>query len=421
MAYMARLFFTLLFLLGMKVLHINTALGGGAGIAALRHCEAMRAAGIDSKLLTLDSFDREGCLSYSLTQKQKENNKRKLFFLHKLTRLIVKRVAWHWATFDFDLSQIKEVQEADVVYIHWVNDFLSYKAIDYLLKTKKRVVWYMHDMWPITGGCHYSFDCRGYEKNCSHCPQMKALKFLASNQLKRKVKEWSGYENFYLSAPSHWLCDCIKKSTLFRGNKVFCCPNVINTTIFKPQDKNEVRKKFGLPLNKKLILFSAMGVKNPYKGTEYLVEALSNIHDENSEFVVLGRATNDDFPIIIRNRVHAIGFVSGQEEMANLYSSADLLIITSMADNFPNVVIEAMACGVPAVGFATGGIKDQIKHLWNGYIVEPRDVAGLVKGINWIFSNSNYQQLSVNARKYVIENCSYDMVLKNHSELLNGL
>ena len=421
MAFLARLFFTLLFLLGMKVLHINTALGGGAGIAALRHCEAMRAAGIDSKLLTLDSFDREECLSYSLTQKQKENNKRKLFFLHKFTRLIVKRVAWHWATFDFDLSQINEVQEADVVYIHWVNDFLSYKAIDYLLKTKKRVVWYMHDMWPITGGCHYSFDCRGYEKNCSHCPQMKALKFLASNQLKRKVKEWSGYENFYLSAPSHWLCDCIKKSTLFRGNKVFCCPNVINTTIFKPQDKNEVRKKFGLPLNKKLILFSAMGVKNPYKGTEYLVEALSNIHDENSEFVVLGRATNDDFPIIIRNRVHVIGFVSGQEEMANLYSSADLLVITSMADNFPNVVIEAMACGVPAVGFATGGIKDQIKHLWNGYIVEPRDVAGLVKGINWISSNSNYQQLSVNARKYVIENCSYDVVLKNHSELLNGL
>lgn len=405
----------------MKVLHINTALGGGAGIAALRHCEAMRAAGIDSKLLTLDSFDREECLSYSLTQKQKENNKRKLFFLHKFNRLIVKRVAWHWATFDFDLSQINEVQEADVVYIHWVNDFLSYKAIDYLLKTKKRVVWYMHDMWPITGGCHYSFDCRGYENNCSHCPQMKALKFLASNQLKRKVKEWSGYENFYLSAPSHWLCDCIKKSTLFRGNKVFCCPNVINTTIFKPQDKNEVRKKFGLPLNKKLILFSAMGVKNPYKGTEYLVEALSNIHDENSEFVVLGRATNDDFPIIIRNRVHVIGFVSGQEEMANLYSSADLLVITSMADNFPNVVIEAMACGVPAVGFATGGIKDQIKHLWNGYIVEPRDVSGLVKGINWISSNSNYQQLSVNARKYVIENCSYDVVLKNHSELLNGL
>ena len=92
-----------------------------------------------------------------------------------------------------------------------------------------------------------------------------------------------------------------------------------------------------------------------------------------------------------------------------------------MADNFPNVVIEAMACGVPAVGFATGGIKDQIKHKWNGYIVEPRDVKGIVSGIDWVLNHSDYKQISFNARNYVIENCSYDVVLKNHSELLNGL
>lgn len=405
----------------MKILHINTTLSGGAGIAALRHSEAMRRMGIDSKLLTLDPDNKEGCISYAITEKQKQTNKTLLFVFHKLTRLVVKRVAWHWATFDYDLSKIKEITEADVIYIHWVNDFLSYKAIDYLLKTKKRVIWYMHDMWPITGGCHYSFECKGYEGLCKQCPQMKALRFLASNQLKRKIAEWSGHDNFYLSAPSQWLCDCIRRSAVFHDHQVYCCPNVIDTTVFKPQNKNRVRQKFGLPINKKLILFSAMGVKNPYKGTEFLIDALCRIKDKNYEFVVLGKATKDDFPMSIREKIHLVGFVSGQEQMALLYSAADLLLITSIAENFPNVVIEAMACGVPVVGFATGGITDQIRHKWNGYIVQPRDVIGLVEGINWIVSNSNYQQLSINSRKYVMENCSYNVVLKNHSELLNGL
>ena len=418
---MARLFFTLLFLLGMKILHINTSLSGGAGIAASRHNEAMRLYGIDSQLLTLDLCDKKGLISYHLTQMQKNVYKSKMAVLHKLTRLVVKKIAWHWPIFDFDLSDIKEVQEADVIYIHWVNDFLSFKAINKLLKTKKRVIWYMHDMWPITGGCHSSFDCHGYESNCKNCPQMKALKFLASYQLAMKRKEWANIENFYLAAPSNWLCDCMKKSAVFRNNKIFCCPNVIDINVFKPQDKFLVREKFDLPQNKKLILFSVMGIKNPYKGTEYLIDALCHISDEDCEFVVLGKAEKEDFPITIRDRIHAIGFVSNQELMAQLYNTADLLVITSMADNFPNAVIEAMACGVPAVGFATGGIKDQIKHQWNGYIVEPRDVRGIVSGIDWVLNHSDYKQISLNSRKYVEDNCSYEVVLKNHEELLKGI
>lgn len=405
----------------MKILHINTALSGGAGIAAYRHCEAMRSVGLDSKILTLDSVDRDFCVCYPISKESKSHDKKKQFLLHKLSRLIVKRVAWHWAFFDYDLSKIKEVQEADIVYIHWINDFLSYKAIDYLLKTKKRVVWYMHDMWPLTGGCHYSFDCKGYESSCKHCPQMKALKFLASRQLRKKIEEWNKYDNFYLSAPSRWLCDCILNSALFHNHTICHCPNVIDTIIFKPQDKRNVRQKFGLPIDKKLVLFSAMGVKNPYKGAEYLIDALSRIKEDDYEFVVLGKAAKEDFPKSILDRIHTIGFVSGQEHMAQLYSAADLLLITSMAENFPNVVIEAMSCGVPVVGFATGGIKDQIKHQWNGYIVEPCDVEGLVKGVDWVLNHSDYHQLSINARKYVQENCSYEVVLKNHQKLLEGI
>lgn len=405
----------------MKILHINTFLKGGAGIAAARHSEAMSSFGIDSKLLSLDDGIGNNQITYPITEKQRERNRKLLYVLHKLTRLVVKPVAWHWSTFDYDISKIKEVNDADVIYIHWVNDFLSYNAIDYLLKTKKRVIWYMHDMWPITGGCHYSFECIGYENGCCCCPQMKAMKFLAHKQLQKKIREWSNYQNFYLAAPSKWLCECIKKSALFKSNKVVCCPNVINPKAFKPRNKQLVRNQLGLPINKKLILFSAMGVKNPYKGTEYLIKALEEIKSPDYEFLVLGKAVKEDFPVSIQKRIHVIGFVSNQDEMSMLYSAADLLVITSMADNFPNVVIEGMSCGLPVVGFATGGIKDQIKHQWNGYIVEPKDVDGIITGIDWVTTKADYEQLSRNARQYVLDNCSYQVVLKNHKQLLENL
>lgn len=412
-----RLFFTLLFYLGMKILHVTTSTQGGAGIAAKRHCEAMRKAGINASLIALfGNGDFTITTKYQKTALKKKSRDK---ILHKLSRLVVKRVAWHWIIADYDITYLSEVQNADIIYIHWVNDFLGYKAIKELLSLGKPVIWYMHDMWPITGGCHYSFDCKGYESLCRHCPQMKFARFLASGQLQKKIKEWRHYSNFYLAAPSQWLCDCIRNSSLFKGHKVFCCPNVIDTSIFCPSDKLTARKNLGLPTDKRFILFSAMGIKNPYKGAEYLLEAISHLNNDNYEFMVIGKADKQDFPPQLANKLHIIGFVSETAKLVNLYNAADVLIITSIAENFPNVVIEAMSCGIPAVGFSTGGIKDQIHHKENGYLVTPRDVNGIIKGIDWVLEKADYNELSIKARQYVENYCSYNAVLKNHQQILN--
>lgn len=403
----------------MKVLHINTdASRGGAAVAARRHCEAMRQVGIDAKLLSLYGNADEMTIISDYQNVALLKKSRWGWIKHKLNRLIIKRVSWHWLSDDYNVTNLQEVKDADIIYIHWVNEFLGLHSIQSLLKLGKPVVWYMHDMWPITGGCHYSFECNGYEMDCKNCPQMKWLRSMSAHILKNKKLYWTGYKNLILAAPSQWLTDCIRKSSLFKDNQAFCIPNLIDTKRFYQADKKQARTELGLPLDKKLILFSAMGTHNPYKGSTYLVETLEKISQIDYEFVVVGRCDIDIFSDSVRNRIHLIGFVSEMQKMISVYNAVDVLLITSMADNFPNVVIEAMSCGVPVVGFATGGIKDQIKHQLNGWIVEPKDVEGLVEGVKWVLENTDYLELSNNARSYVEDRCSYNRILEIHRPLL---
>ena len=160
-----------------------------------------------------------------------------------------------------------------------------------------------------------------------------------------------------------------------------------------------------------------MSTKDPHKGGSYLVRTLELLSDMDYEYVVVGRCDINAFPDRLKKKIHLIGFVSEIQKMISVYNAVDVLLITSMADNFPNVVIEAMSCGVPVVGFATGGIRDQIRHQWNGWIVEPRDVEGLVEGVKWVLGDADYQKLCSNARSYVEDTCSYKHVLEMHRPL----
>lgn len=404
----------------MKVLHVNTmANSGGAAIAAMRHCEAMRCAGIDAQMLSRFGDDNEFTTIYNPIRENKVLSGLKKRILYKLNRLIVKKTAWHWGTTDIDISHLELVKDADIIYIHWVNDFLGYSAITELLKMNKPVIWFMHDMWPITGGCHYSFSCRKYESDCKECPQMKALRYLTSNVLSKKVKAWQKYNNLIPVAPSSWLTVCIQNSALFLNSRAYNIPNVIDTDVYCPQEKNGIRRELGIPVNKKYVIVSAMGFNNPFKGMAYMVEAMLKLAVADIEFIVVGKCRLTDFPKELHQKLHLMGLIKNQRDMVNLYNSADALIITSLAENFPNVVIEAMSCGIPVVGFATGGIKDQIIHKKNGWLTEPKNTAGLVEGVRWVFENSNYKELSDTTRQTVIDRYSYQKVLDIHKPLLD--
>lgn len=406
----------------MKVLHINWSdIAGGAAIAASRHNQAMRQAGIDSKMLVLSKRSND---PYVIEHKTSNFSK---FLIKVFEKLFIMRyhyfASWSLSLFGFNLVDEPVVKDADVVIMHWINNFtMSISTIEKLLKLNKPVYWFMHDMWPLTGGCHYSLECEKYQSHCGKCPmnhQKKGSRLthdLSYIQFEQKNKSLSRYENLYFITPSQWLADKVKNSALFGNHKIFVCHNVLDLDVFTSQDKLYARERLGLPQNKKLILFGADNLSNPYKGWPYLQEALS--HPIIDTECVLYGACNIDLQKQIPMKVHTLGKISDLKKLVDLYSACDVFVTPSLADNYPNVIIEAMACGLPVVGFASGGIPEMIDDNKDGILVREYSSSELHKAIVKVLQLNQSNVMSEYAREKVLKNNAFREVYKKYNSIL---
>lgn len=394
----------------MKILHISYSdQQGGAAIAAYRHHEAMRRLGIDSKMLVLNKMSNDpNVIEYRPSFFSK--------YIPKIYNRIISRTAtyyasWSYSKYGCDFSNEESVRCADIIILHWVNRYtLSLRSIANILKSGKKIYWFMHDMWPITGGCHHSLECKKYAVHCGACPMANnhngsgKEKDLSYQQFKEKLTILKGYDNLKFVTPSQWLADRVKESSLFSNNEVYVVRNIVDTNVFKPIDKINSRKSLGLPLDKKLILFGADNVLSPYKGWKYLKNALQKTIP-GVEVVVYGM-TPGDIREEISAPMYVMGHIGETEKLVNLYSACDVFITTSVAENYPNVLLEAMACGLPCIGTNIGGIPEIIKDGENGKIV-PLESEIIRETIIELINNKNYSEFSVNAIKQIRKNNSY--------------
>ncbi len=411
----------------MRVVHISTYCdGGGAAQAAVRLNQALNQNGIESHLLVLVPGKRPS----SQVSVIPHHHRYEEFLYHVNNKIggLLRKVGKPWGDFDLLLSgfSIKDhplVQEADVVYVQTVYKTLNYEGIRELLDLGKPVIWFMHDMFPITGGCHHSFDCKEYERDCMNCQFTRSLcgHGLSSWQLRKKKHAWGKYQNFYGMSPSNWLTDCARRSSLFMNKQCFVVPNSLDTSLFRPMDKDSVKKSLGLDANKKTILFSADVVNSPYKGFSYLKKALAKLSKDKYQALVFGQGGKQDLEGIGLDSFF-LGRITDQESLVKAYNAADVFVIPSMAEAFGYVVIESMACGVPCVGFRVGGIPDLIHTGETGYLADYKDVDDLANGIEWVFGDEQrYQMMSKRSRTFVEEYCSYASVAQKHQQILTRI
>ena len=397
----------------MRVLIVNTSeRTGGAAVAANRLMMALNNNGVKAKMLVRDK-ESDSLTVVGLPKSPMLNwhflwERLVIFFHCRFSRKHLFEI--DLANSGSDITKLREFQEADVIHLHWINQgMLSLSGIRKILKSGKPVVWTMHDIWPATAICHLTLNCRNFTTHCHNCRLLsgKGSSSDLSTSVWRKKEKMLEDSSIYFVTCSHWLEQEAKASALLRGQKIVSIPNPIDTHIYRSGDKQTARKNLGLPEDKRLILFVSQRVTNKNKGMDYLIDACRQLEDY--ELVILGGHAEevvDQLPL----KAHPLGYVNDERRIVEIYQAVDVFVLPSLSENLPNTIMEAMACGVPCVGFKVGGIPEEIDHKRNGYVAEYRDSDDLARGIRWILSEADYDQLSQEAVRKVAHSYSQQSV-----------
>jgi glycosyltransferase involved in cell wall biosynthesis len=411
----------------IRVVHVSpTDLEGGAPKGTYNLHRALQAAGVDSRMLVLRKMSddpsvvmraRRGSIAYAALR-------------DRLDRLPLNFYDWHrhnwWSVgwLPFDIRKAIKRLAPDIVQFHWagrgaipIGTLADLKAYP--------LVWSLRDMWPITGGCHYSGDCLKFVSGCGRCPQLgsKARYDLSRWQWRRKHRAWGGVPVTYI-ALSNWMARCALDSPLTFGNEVVVIPNGIDVRRFAPSDKATARAKWGLPADRSVIMFGALhSLTDPRKGFAYLAEALRTLArqgwGERATAVVFGAdhgAADTGLP------ARYVGVVQDEASLAQLYSCADVMVVPSVHENAAKTAIEALACGVPVTAFANTGQFDLVDHKVNGYLAENLAAADLARGIAWCLERMQMSDhLSLAARAKAVGCFDIDEIAIRHIGLYERL
>jgi glycosyltransferase involved in cell wall biosynthesis len=324
-----------------------------------------------------------------------------------------------WAP-DYIQRKVKQMQP-DILNLHWVCGGLL--KIETLAKLNLPLVWTLHDMWPFTGGCHYSQECQRYTISCGSCPQLRSNKEkdLSRWVWQRKLNAWKNI-SFLIVTPSHWLAECSRKSALFRNQRVEVIPNGLDLQRYKPFNKSLVREWLNLPQDKLIVMFASnMATSDRRKGFHLLQPALKSLGhsgwSDKVELLVMG-AGEPSPPMDLGLKAHYLGTLKEDITMALYYAAADVFVAPSLEDNLPNTVLEALACGTPCVAFNIGGMPDLIDHQQNGYLAQAFEIEDLAQGIAWVLQDSDrLQKLSHAARAKAEKEFSLELQARRYISL----
>ncbi|MBR3966522.1 MAG: glycosyltransferase [Clostridia bacterium] len=264
----------------------------------------------------------------------------------------------------------------DIIHLHNLHgNFINVPMLfRYIKKSKTPLIWTLHDCWSFTGGCpHFTMvGCDGWKKGCGSCTQIRHPD--VTRFLWRQKKKWfCGVENATIVTPSEWLANEVRESFL-KDYPIKVIGNGIDLDVFSPQT-SDFREKYNC-MDKKIILGVAFDW-GERKGLDIFIELAGRL-DEAYQIVLVG--TNEKIDDVLPNNIISIHRTKDQQELAEIYSAADLFLNPTREDTYPTVNMEALACGTPVLTFRTGGSPEIIDENC-GTVVEVDDIDAVEREI----------------------------------------
>ena len=316
------------------------------------------------------------------------------------------------------LRQISKIQP-DIIHLHNLHsEYINIPLLfNYIKKNNINTVWTLHDCWAFTGRCaNFSIDkCEKWKRGCINCltyREYPCSRFDNSKKMWNKKKKWfNGVQNLTIITPSNWLAGLVKQSFLKNYN-VRTILNGINLSVFK-STKSNFRKSMKIDEDKFILLGVAFGW-NYKKGLDVFIELSKRLDDSKYKIVLVG--TDENVDKMLPANIISIHRTSNQNELAEIYTAADLFVNPTREEVFGLVNVEANACGTPVVTFNTGGSPECISEK-SGSVVRYNDIDAMEKEIIRICEGNIYssEDCIESAKSYNID----DKIKEYVDEYLN--
>jgi glycosyltransferase involved in cell wall biosynthesis len=399
----------------MKILHINQSdIQGGAAIAAFRLHQSLLGRNIQSSILVDQAKSKSKAVAEIDRRRHIEN--------------LTSRLFWHFGLSHINVRSTKPIvkhafyKEAHILNFHNLHGgYFNYLGIP-RLTTEKPAVFTLHDMWSFTGHCAYSSECDHWKTGCGKCPDLSSYPAVKidTTHLEWTLKKWVySHANLTIVTPSRWLANLAHQS-IWRNFPIHHIPNGIDLEAYQPLDTQICRNALGISQSKKVLMFAAQNLEDPRKGGKLLIEALKQLpHSLKQEIVLLllgdgGQEIED----LVGIELFSLGSVEGDRLKSIAYSSADLFILPTRADNLPLVLQESMACGTPSVAFNVGGVSDLVRHDITGYLAEAENPHSLAQGIQQLLEDQHLRaKMAQNCRQVAVSEYSLDLQAKRYIDL----
>jgi glycosyltransferase involved in cell wall biosynthesis len=405
-----------------NILLINTAnSGGGAEKVAYTLCKELHLRGYNSKMLARKiNYDADP-LARELAIPVPGND-----LLYSVGNFLDDIFSTQYLFYlpSWAVPFMKIIRQADVLHMHNMHGYYFNLCTIPFLMWQKPVVWTFHDMWPFTGKCAWSFDCDRYTKSCGQCPQLSyypALKHDTSRFHLYLKKFLYAKKKFAIVTPSAWLQSHVAKSIL-RDVPTYVIHSPIDTKLFYPENKQNARRRLGIPPDKKVILFIASWINTiPHKGVETFKEMLTQLYAERDDMytVIVGHLQGKS---VLEDKFlgKETGWVTDSDTLRACYASADVFVSPTLAENSSCTIMEAMACGTATVAYSTGGVPEQILHEKTGLLIPPGDKKLLLEAIRTILGNSGKcVAYGKEASKRAVENFTMDIFTDKYLKVYN--
>lgn len=396
----------------MKILHFSTSsedTAGGAAKAAYRLHTALQGQGHDSRMLVRYKNAQNKDV-YQVAPAIVPRWKR---LVRKLQhRFHISQPPIPKYVFNFDIEQDIDLQSAliaqktaDIVCLHWITGFLTVQDIERIYNYFKcPIVLNLMDQEPLTGGCHYSFGCEGYTKECGNCPQLTPSH---ANDLSHTIwlEKQRTFEHLPITliAANSWASERINKSSLFGKNRVEHIGVPVDTSVFRPIDRTIARDLLNIPQNKKIVFFGASLLEDPRKGMSYLVDSLqclASLMDNNEAlqkediFLLVAGSQSEIILSSLPFSYKFVGTLKDDITLALAYQASDVFVCPSVEDGGPMMISESLLCGTPVVAFNSGIAPDLIETMKNGYVATYKDSKDLAQGIKAVLLDTNADKMS---------------------------